>query len=592
MCGFSGTFNTRGIEDRTVTAKMTSQLLHRGPDEIWSLDLKCISAKLARLGMNGLGRGWQPATDSSGRYIALTNGEIYNSLALRESLSMGDSTNAVDVAVIPELFMHKGVKGLELIDGQFSTMILDTVEECIFLARDRFGICPLYYAISDDESVHFCSELKPLVNSLPKQCHVDITAIDQYFSLGNIVSPNTIVDEVKSVPPGCAIAFKPETPPILQRYWRYGDFTEESSSFDEIRDILQSAVKSRLQADVEIGSYLSGGFDSSLLVALSSQFTEHRLHTFASVFDDPLLDESEFQEQVANMYGTDHHRVPCDFKDTAAEFESMVRHCCAPQRESYNVAARKLSAAVSRTGIKGVLSGEGADELFFGYDSYAFDSLGRSKTRSDSRNEQAWGDAQFAWEVDWQTAEARKYHYLSAGSLEALKGKEFWRSRIIPFGDDEVARLSRMQMRSIADVHVQLSGHLLGDHGDSMLMANSVEGRYPFLSNAVTDLALRTSDTDKVVDFEGKACLKSSMKSFLPFDVVERSKQGFTAPSLRDGVSQGITSRWDELMQSTPLLNSKNIGGSMDKSNGKWDFKLSAVSIAMIIDELNLDVPR
>jgi asparagine synthase (glutamine-hydrolysing) len=150
-----------------------------------------------------------------------------------------------------------------------------------------------------------------------------------------------------------------------------------------------------------------------------------------------------------------------------------------------------------------VISGEGADELFFGYDSYAFDGARRKPPDSRDENEQAWGRADFGWEVDWAKLARRKELCLTPAALAAVGGNEFWRDRLIPFSDAEAARLTRMQLRSIADVYVQLSGHLLGDHGDTMLMANSVEGRYPFLGNPVVSLGLRIGDHAKVADFEG-----------------------------------------------------------------------------------------
>ena len=266
----------------------------------------------------------------------------------------------------------------------------------------------------------------------------------------------------------------------------------------------------------------------------------------------------------------------------------MVRHCCAPQRETYNVAALQLSSAVKASGIKGILSGEGADELFFGYDSYAFDSVGRPPRFDRDENASLWGDAQFSWELDWRTIGDRKKRYFTSDGLARLEGREFWRSRVIPFDDHEVAQLTTMQLRSIVDVYVQMSGHLLGDHGDSMLMANSVEGRYPFLANEVTAIALGVPDEEKVVDFEGKAFLKNTFNPILPTSVANRGKQGFTAPDLREAVSKNEWSRWEELVDSTEILSVFGLAKRPEDARNKWDFGLSAISIAIIMDELKL----
>ncbi|CQR65203.1 asparagine synthase (glutamine-hydrolyzing) [Streptomyces leeuwenhoekii] len=593
MCGVCGTYAPDdGRFDRGVVATMHSRLVHRGPDETYSLNTDVLSAKLGRLGMNGLADGWQPAEDRSGRYVALTNGEVYNARELHEHLGSAGGANRVDVAVVPELVARYGVQGLSRIDGQFATVVLDRADNELFLARDRFGICPMYYAVTGSR-LHFCSELKPLVQSVPEAWKVDLGAVDQYLSLGNIVAPRTLVQGVRAVPPGCAVRFGPGLRPRTERYWRYGDFSAAGDDIgaEEIRDTLRQSVRDRLHADVEIGAYLSGGFDSSAIVTEVSGLQSTPLRTFSVVFDDPALDEGRFQREVAAAVGSKHEQVVCRPADISARFEEMVRHCCYPQRETYNVAAMMLADTVRATGIKGVLSGEGADELFFGYDSYAFDSAARTGRAARAENEQAWGRADFGWEVDWRRLEQRRTAYLTPEVREALAGREFWRTRLIPFSDEEVASLSRMQLRSVADVYVQLSGHLLGDHGDSMLMGSSVEGRYPFLGNAVVALAQRVGDERKMVDFEGKSCLKTAYDGVVPDSVLRRGKHGFTAYDLRAVTDARTWDRWRDLVGASGLFPA----GCLDtdprsRAADKWDFRLSAISIALVMDELGLEL--
>ncbi|MET9381964.1 asparagine synthase (glutamine-hydrolyzing) [Streptomyces sp. NPDC002928] len=590
MCGVCGTYAPDGRLDRGVAVDMHDRLIHRGPDETYSLNTDVLSAKLVRLGMNGITDGWQPAEDRSGRYVAMTNGEIYNAQALHARLGSAGGANRVDVAVVPELVARYGVQGLGLIDGQFATIVLDRAENDVFLARDRFGICPLYYAVTGSQ-LHFCSEIKPLVQSVPEAWKVDLGAVDQYFSLGNIVAPRTLVQGVAAVPPGSAVRFGPGLEPRTERYWRYGDFaaTAEPVPDEEIRDTLRQAVKDRLHADVEIGAYLSGGFDSTAIVTEVSGLRSSPLRTFSAVFDDPALDEGRFQREVAATVGSKHEQVLVSRADITEKFEQMVRHCCYPQRETYNVAAMMLADTVRATGIKGVVSGEGADELFFGYDSYAFDSAARTGRGARAENEQAWGRADFGWEVDWRRLAGRRTDYLTPQVREALVGQEFWRTRLIPFSDEEVASLSRMQLRSVADVYVQLSGHLLGDHGDSMLMGSSVEGRYPFLGNGIVALAQRTGDGQKMVDFEGKACLKSAYEGIVPESVLRRGKHGFTAYDLREVTDRRTWDRWRDLVEAGGIFPT----GCLDtdprsRAAEKWDFRLSAISIAIVMDELGL----
>ncbi|EWC61949.1 Asparagine synthetase [Actinokineospora spheciospongiae] len=590
MCGICGTFAPGGDPDRTLSATMVRRITHRGPDEVYSLNTPSVSMKLARLGMTGLVHGWQPAEDRSGRFVAMTNGEIYNAARLRRELGGDDWANTVDVAVVPELVARHGVAGLARIDGQFATAVLDRAENALYLARDRFGVCPLHYTGVGGQ-VHFCSEIKALVTTVPGPWRVDHTAVDQYLSLGNVVAPRTLVRDVRAVPLGCAVRFDADGQETI-RYWRYGGFTAgEDVPAEELRERVRTAVGDRLTADVEIGAYLSGGFDSSTIVVEAARLLEKPPKTFSVVFDDAALDEGRFQRVVAEVAGSEHHQVRCTAADVAGEFEAMVRHCCYPQRETYNVAALMLSREVGFAGVKGVVSGEGADELFFGYDSYVFDAARRKPPTAREENASAWGRADFGWEVDWARLAARKEACLAPEAAEAVAGREFWRDRLVPLTDAEAAALTPMQLRSVADVHVQLAGHLLGDHGDSMLMANSIEGRYPFLGNGVVDAALRVADERKVADFEGKACLKQAYAGLLPESVLHRAKQGFTAHGLT-AVADGPTlTRWRDLVAASGLFRPDALDaldGLAARRPDKWDVRLSVISISTVVDELGL----
>ncbi|MFJ9517965.1 asparagine synthase (glutamine-hydrolyzing) [Kitasatospora sp. NPDC101801] len=589
MCGVCGTYSPTGRVDRGIAAAMHDRLVHRGPDETYSLNTETLSAKLGRLGMTGLTDGWQPAEDRSGRYVAMTNGEVYNARALREKVGADRHGNAVDVSVVPELIARYGIQGLDLVDGQFATVVFDRAENTLLLARDRFGVCPLYYAAAGSD-VTFCSELKPLVRSLDRSWKVDLGAVDQYFALGNVVAPRTLVQGVSAVPPGCAVRFGPDGSRETVRYWRYGEFAPaaEPVSGEALRAGLQSSIRDRLHADVEIGAYLSGGFDSTAIVTEATAQSDRPIRTFSVVFDDPSLDEGGFQREVARQVGSKHEQILCRPTDIAARFEEMVRHCCYPQRETYNVAAMLLADTVRAGGVKGVLSGEGADELFFGYDSYAFDSAVRSTRSACAENEQAWGRADFSWEVDWRKV-GRRRELLAPAAREALVGEEFWRTRLIPFSEQETRLLTPMQLRSVSDVYVQLAGHLLGDHGDSMVMKSSIEGRYPFLGNAVVSLALQTGDSAKVADFEGKACLKSAYQGVIPDSVLQRGKHGFTAYDLRSVVDARTWGDWQGLVEATGIFTPGSLEAVPGQSGAdKWDFRLSLISIAMVMDELGL----
>ncbi|MGC9538547.1 asparagine synthetase B family protein [Streptomyces sp. UG1] len=293
---------------------MHFRLVHRGPDETYSLNTETISVKLGRLGFTGLVDDWQPAEDHTGRYVAMTNGEVFNARALRDTVGADRQNNGVDVSVVPELVAQYGIEGLRLMDGQFATVVFDRAENSLFLARDRFGICPMYYTVTGSD-VHFCSEIKPLVQCVDRSWKVDIGAVDQYFSMGNIVAPRTLVKEVQAVPPGCAVKFDANDQETL-RYWRYGEFspTTEPVSDEMLRENLKQSIRDRLHADVEIGAYLSGSFDSTAILVEATALTGRPFRTFSVVFDDPgltrdassvkcLLHSSEFASWLHEVRG-------------------------------------------------------------------------------------------------------------------------------------------------------------------------------------------------------------------------------------------------------------------------------------------------
>jgi|GEM_PF-4949256 asparagine synthase (glutamine-hydrolysing) len=594
MCGICGSYKINGQVDRKPATDMVHRIAHRGPDEILSYDIANLSVKTARLTMTGLHNGWQPCISSNSRFICMANGEIFNARDLIREYGLNVGHNLSDIAVIPEIIANFGIEGLSLIDGQFAAAIYDSKLDELLLMRDRFGICPLYYS-ERNGTIHFCSELKPLVQSVEGSWSLDLEAVDQYFSLGNIVAPVTIVSEVRSIKPGSVIIFSKSSPlGASEHYWRYGLFNTDDNfpSSTSLRDSLVESVSSRMAAEVEIGSYLSGGLDSTALAILARRELQHPLSTFSSTTPGSSIDESKYQKIVVNQYDIEHHEVPCTPSDIHDLLEQSIRHCCAPQRETYNVAALQLSRSVNAHGIKGVISGEGADELFYGYDSYLFDHAGKKTHAEDARNKSAWGRSDFSWEVNWDNIEKRKKLYLNNSYFNNCADMEFWKRRLIPFSDAEVKDLTLLQMRSIADVYVQLSGHLLGDHGDAMVMNHSVEGRYPFLSNSIVEFVLRCPDEQKIENFETKAILKKAVRGLIPDEIIDRGKQGFTSPSLslNEAFSDDRVAYWRQLVDSAKIFNTSAVLADFGKTNEKWDFALSAISIAIIVDELKLEV--
>ncbi|MGC9325242.1 MAG: asparagine synthase (glutamine-hydrolyzing) [Desulfomonilia bacterium] len=373
MCGIAGMYTPDGIlpEQEGRMREMLSTLSHRGPDSQGIYRDERIILGHARLAIIDLNSGDQPMSTPDGSIWVSANGEVFNYLEIRNSLSMKGHTflTTCDIEVIPHLYEEYGLDCFDHMNGQFSFALWDTRKKTLLLARDRFGITPLYY-LWHDSTLIFTSEVKALLPLVGK-LELSHEGLAQVFTFWNVVAPATVFKGIFQLRPGeCMVVTEHETRSFT--YWdmvfpRQGehDITEEAHARSEVYEILDDASSIRLRADVPVGAYLSGGLDSSILAFLVRKYAPG-METFSVRFSDEAYDESGFQETMGRRLGTRHHVRLISSSDIAAVFPEVIRHAESPVLRSAPAPLFMLSSLAHDHGIKVVLSGEGADELFGG----------------------------------------------------------------------------------------------------------------------------------------------------------------------------------------------------------------------------------
>lgn len=522
---------------------MTQTLAHRGPDDCGQFVDDSVGFGFRRLSIIDLYTGNQPLANEDKTIVLVCNGEIFNHRQLREELiAKGHRFRSqTDVEVLIHLYEEIGDGFLDKINGQFAFMLYDSVRNRLFGARDHFGIAPLFYAIVDHNFI-FGSEIKAIMAFPGFVRRVDLTGLDQVLSLPGLVSPRTMFAGVSSLPPGHCIVVD-ERGAKTAAFWDLA-FPPEDQAFErrtlsyyreEVEHRLVESVRRRLQADVPIGVYLSGGLDSSLVTSLVQANVAEPVPTFSITFDQQLIDERQFQRIVAHDLGCLHHEIELDVNSISRLLKAVVLHAECPVKESYNTASLALSAAARAQGVPVVLSGEGADELFAGYLGYRFDAFRRSRgatapttAREAELRVRVFGDETVFYEKNLTDIEAGKLKLYSPELRAQFPEFDFTRSNVID--TRRLKNIHPLHQRSYLDMKLRLGDHLVGDHGDRMLLANGVEGRFPFLDVEIAELACRMPPDLKLHGYEEKYILKEVARKYVPQSIVEREKYGFNAP--------------------------------------------------------------
>ena len=547
MCGFAGYINIDGESgvEKEVLTRMTDKLVHRGPDSSGYFIDGNVGLGFRRLSIIDLETGDQPLFNEDGSIVLMCNGEIFNYPELKDTLTKKGHrfrTNT-DVEVVLHLYEEHGTGFLNELNGQFAFVLYDRKKRRVFLARDQFGINPLYYTLIKGVFV-FASEIKAILEHPLIKREVDLTGLDQILSFPGLVSPRTMFKGVQSLKSGHLIVVE-NSDLRISEYWdleypKIGEISydyPESYYVEQLRDLLAHSVTRRLQSDVPVGFYLSGGLDSSLIGALIDRASPGvRRHSFSIGFTDEGICEAKYQRMMSRAANSVHHEIIFDWPEISQRLANMIYHCECPVRETYNTCSMALSEAAKQAGVTVILTGEGADELFAGYVGYRFD---RFRTRDsttcdlqsmmeDELREKLWGDKALFYE---------KQHYAFKEIRSALYSdklnaalSEFDCLKFPLVNKDQLRGRHFIHQRSYLDFKLRLSDHLISDHGDRMSLANSVEGRYPFLDLDLVEFSKNIPPELKLNDYSEKYILKRVAQDLIPPQIINREKFGFHAP--------------------------------------------------------------
>jgi asparagine synthase (glutamine-hydrolysing) len=565
MCGIAGIVALRaGAESpsRGALLRMAGALKHRGPDEFGLYRDHRAGFAHARLSIIDLASGQQPMCDAEERTWIVFNGEIFNYLELREELqALGHVFRTrSDTEVVVQAYRAWGEAAFERLQGQWAVALWDSRAQRLVLSRDRVGICPLHVC-EHGGRLYFASEVKAIFAADPAIPRAfDPAGLDQVFTFWCPVAPQSVFRGVSELPPGRVRVY--EAGGMREHaYWvpRYReDFPGTlDDAAAEVRHALDAASSLRvLRADVPVASYLSGGLDSSFVAALGRRVAGERFQTFSLRFEDAEYDETAYQRLMARAIGGEHHEVLVSRGDIARVFPDVVRHAERPLLRTAPAPLYLLSQLVRRSGIKVVLTGEGADEMFAGYDLFREGKVRRFWAKSPAsrwrarlldrlypwlerspvaaqaiarrffgRNLEAHAAPGFAHQTRWQ----------STSALKRLIRPEM-RSGRDAVGDllgdlpGDFPRWASLAQDQYLEVRTLLSGYLLASQGDRMLMANSVEGRYPFLDERVISLANALPAAWKLRVLDEKHVLKKAAAELAPPEIVHRKKQPYRAP--------------------------------------------------------------
>ncbi len=548
MCGICGIVSPNGGALADRVAAMSATLVHRGPDSFGEFSAGDVALAARRLSIIDLETGDQPIANEDGTLHVVQNGEIYNYRELRHELERAGHRFRThgDTEVLVHLYEEHGDAFAQLLRGMFAVAIWDGARRRLVLARDRFGIKPLYYGAADGE-LSFASELR----ALPRG-EIDLDALEAFLAFNSIPAPLTIFREIRKVPAGHILSWE-DGRIRLERFARPAPVPadevredDEAELVEELRSRVRDSVRAHLVSDVPVGVLLSGGVDSSFLAALAADESSEPLRTFSIGFEERSFDELAGARLVAERYGTQHRELVLR-PDAALLLPALAEAFDEPFADS-SALPTFLVSQLAANDVKVALSGEGGDELFGGYYTYAADLLA----------DRVGGVVRLARPlVERLPSSSRKAsfdykakRFVRAAHLPPLERHHGWKEIFSPDaraeltgrravfdpvsllrarydqteGADELARLQDV------DLGVYLVDDLLVKT-DRASMAHSLEARVPYLDTVVTNLALALPTRQKVRGLSKKVLLRKAAEPLLPSEIVQGRKRGFSIPA-------------------------------------------------------------
>ncbi len=571
MCGIAGFSFPRGqgaaarAAHERALRPMVAALHHRGPDALRGVVLDGAALGHTRLAIVDLSGGHQPMRDEATGLTVVFNGEIFNHVELRERLSAGYRFRTrSDTEVILAAFLARGIDCVQDFNGQFAFALFDPRDGALWFARDRYGKRPLFYA-QVEGGLAFASEAKALFASGKVAPRLDGKALWETLHLWAPADERSLFEGVRALPPGSVGHLPAGGALCVRRYWRLDLSDErvdkgltEARALQELGELLHDAVRLRLRADVPVAAYLSGGLDSSLLSALAQQQLGGTLQTFSVAFAQERYDERGFQQQVANALRTAHQAVQVEDAEIGTLLPDVVEHAEAVLLRTAPAPLLKLSRLVRGHQTKVVLTGEGADEVFGGYDLFKevkvrqfwarqpkstarpalltrlYPYLTLSK-QSPQMVREFYGVGlsepsalDFSHRIRWSNS-GRVSRFLAPGFVASLEGYDPV-AALLASVPAEVRLWRPLARAQYLEVRTLLSQYLLSSQGDRMLMASSVEGRFPFLDHRLADFSAKLPDWLKLRGLTEKFLLKRFARGKVPAEVIDRHKFPYRAP--------------------------------------------------------------
>tara|TARA_R100000935_G_scaffold58821_1_gene98265 strand:+ start:23162 stop:25144 length:1983 start_codon:yes stop_codon:yes gene_type:complete len=593
MCGIAGFYNFQtGKQDQPTATlrRMLTRIKHRGPDQSGVYLTNSVGLGSVRLSIVDLSSGTMPISNFDDSLWIVFNGEIFNHIELRQELESKNhkfKTHS-DTEVIVHLYEEYGPEFVHKLNGQFAIAIWDKNKEELFLARDRVGIRPLYYT-EVGESFVFASEIKSMLEFPGFKPKLSPMAVSEYFTFWTSISPGTAFEGIFEVPPGSYMTINKHSKNITS-YWELplykpGEYkyTKVEEAAKEFERIFSDAVRLRLRADVQVAAYLSGGLDSSVTTSFIKNISPENLQTFSIGFTEKDYDESAFQNIAAEYFKTQHSSVVCGPNDIADNFKGVVWHSEAPLLRTAPTPMSLLAKSVRDHNIKVVITGEGADELLGGYNIFKETKIRRfwakdpsSKYRplllkklypylpqmNNANNNvlkmffgyklKETSSPVYSHLLRWNNT-SRLNNYLSKEYRDSIGDYNPIKDIEQKFSE-KLTGLDSLAKAQWIELNIFMSGYLLSSQGDRMGMANSIEGRYPFLDHRVIEFCMGLHPDLKLNGLNEKYLLKKLMKDRLPDIILNRPKQAYRAPIRSSFISDNLPTYLKDMLSEAAIL--------------------------------------
>ena len=609
MCGLTGLFAADAQEafDPARLEAMIAAIRHRGPDSEGTLLAPGVALGHARLAIVDLASGAQPMSDEGGRITVIYNGMIYNFVELRRELEAQGHhfRTQCDTEVLVHGYLAWGEKLPERLRGMFAFAIFDAETQSLFMTRDRLGEKPLYYGQTRDGSWAFGSEIGAVLAGFGHTPKLNPQAVADYFTFGYVPDPKSIYEGIHKLAPGHRLLLKRGTQNATpERYWRPDMSVRHQGSLDDLADELRTrvrqAVEMRMIADVPLGAFLSGGVDSSGVVALMAQASNQPVVTCSIGFNSTQFDERDYARKLAERYQTNHQEDIVDL-DAASLIDQLPRIYGEPFADSSALPTYVVSRA-ARQHVTVALTGDGGDEVFAGYRRYPFHAVEerfKAWLPLGLRQTLIGPIAKIYPKLDWAPRPLRAKATLEALATDTVNGyaravtilpQTERKNLFTPAFKRELAGYNPISVLAhhvaeadtddplaraqYIDLMTWLPGRMLVKT-DRASMANALELRPPLLDHELVEWACALPSTLKLKGQEGKAILKKAFEPLVPNDLLYRPKQGFSAPVadwLRKGLQNNIQDHNSEWLDPNTLHNmqTQHQSGKRDHTAALW----------------------